>query len=690
MKRILLLLFLSFGFMQLEAQISCSFTYTQNNNNVTFSHNWALPMIYSLDSLVFNYGDGSSATIAPPTATSSHTYPNVPGVYIVCMTRYMHQLGSPNTIIPCTYCDSLVIGGTQSCAVNVSASATGNTVTANATASGGTAPYMYQYTLNPGNITNSTGVFPGLANGNYAVCVTAFDATQTLCSIGCDSVTVLPNFFCTTNIQTAVGTNSITATATTTGGMPPYVYTYTLNPGNVTNSTGIFTGLTNGTYVVCATSVDANNVTCMQSCNTIVLGPPMPCSTNLNAITNGNTIISTATAVGGTPPFTYTYTLNPGNITNSTGVFSGLANGSYTVCATAIDGMNNLCSTDCDTVVVGNTLGCITSVNTTASGTTITANATANFGTAPYTYQYTLNPGNITNSTGIFNGLANGTYIICATATDAQNIVCATACDSATIGGTTNCQTNVTAFAAGNTITASATATMGTPPFSYQYTLNPGNITNSTGIFAGMANGIYIVCATATDAQNVMCTPGCDSIIVGNVFPSNCIINAAFLETITGLNVTFSNSSTVSNGIILGTNWFFGDGNTSTLSSPSHTYIAAGTYNVILIVNGIDSLQNPCVDSSTKMVTVGPSSISSDGLGNLRIYPNPAKKSFIIEDEDNQSKEIFLFNPYGQVILKVQSTQKKTIINTNNLAYGLYYLKINKENFTYTQTILIE
>ena len=44
------------------------------------------------------------------------------------------------------------------------------------------------------------------------------------------------------------------------------------------------------------------------------------------------------------------------------------------------------------------------------------------------------------------------------------------------------------------------------------------------------------------------------------------------------LEVTFSNNSTNATGY----EWDFGDGNTSTLSSPSHTYTATGVYTVTL------------------------------------------------------------------------------------------------------------
>ncbi|MFK7786279.1 MAG: PKD domain-containing protein [Crocinitomicaceae bacterium] len=66
-----------------------------------------------------------------------------------------------------------------------------------------------------------------------------------------------------------------------------------------------------------------------------------------------------------------------------------------------------------------------------------------------------------------------------------------------------------------------------------------------------------------------------------------------------GQTIQFSDSTT-SFGQIVGWDWSFGDGNTSALQNPSHTYAADGVYNVKLVVTDASG----CQDSLTDQVTV--------------------------------------------------------------------------------------
>ncbi|KRE90964.1 xanthorhodopsin [Frateuria sp. Soil773] len=75
---------------------------------------------------------------------------------------------------------------------------------------------------------------------------------------------------------------------------------------------------------------------------------------------------------------------------------------------------------------------------------------------------------------------------------------------------------------------------------------------------------------------------------------------AGFGDTISGLTVNFTDSSTDSDGTIASRAWNFGDGGTSTATNPSHTYAAAGTYSVSLTVTDNQGATN----TKTQSVTV--------------------------------------------------------------------------------------
>ena len=86
----------------------------------------------------------------------------------------------------------------------------------------------------------------------------------------------------------------------------------------------------------------------------------------------------------------------------------------------------------------------------------------------------------------------------------------------------------------------------------------------------------------------------------GTAPPGNQPPVANFGDTISGLAVNFTDSSTDSDGTIVSRAWNFGDGGTSTATNPSHTYAAAGTYSVSLKVTDNGTATN----TKTQSVTV--------------------------------------------------------------------------------------
>ena len=67
-------------------------------------------------------------------------------------------------------------------------------------------------------------------------------------------------------------------------------------------------------------------------------------------------------------------------------------------------------------------------------------------------------------------------------------------------------------------------------------------------------------------------------------------------------SVTFSDNSTISSGNIISWNWDFGDGNTSTLQNPTHTYSPSGNYNVQLTIVS----DSGCIDSIIIPLIINP------------------------------------------------------------------------------------
>ncbi len=124
--------------------------------------------------------------------------------------------------------------------------------------------------------------------------------------------------------------------------------------------------------------------------------------------------------------------------------------------------------------------------------------------------------------------------------------------------------------------------------------------------------------------------------------------------------------------------WDFGDGNTSTEVSPSHTYEEAGVYFVSLTVFNEDN----CYDSKVVEVEVISSSLSSlkdvtiDAF-DLWIYPNPAKDLLYVRtDKDFQTNLIRIYDNTGLLVLEKTSFDGEDIdLNIKMFPPGLYYLK---------------
>ena len=125
--------------------------------------------------------------------------------------------------------------------------------------------------------------------------------------------------------------------------------------------------------------------------------------------------------------------------------------------------------------------------------------------------------------------------------------------------------------------------------------------------------------------------------------------------------------------------WDFGDSNSGTGASPTHNYLANGTYTVVVTAT------NNC-GSSTDTIQVVITGIGLDefGIGNISLYPNPNDGVFTVTGMNNFGDRATLevINSIGMVIYAKTfnaSSQQTLDIDLRGMAAGLYQLRIRNE-----------
>jgi PKD repeat protein len=122
--------------------------------------------------------------------------------------------------------------------------------------------------------------------------------------------------------------------------------------------------------------------------------------------------------------------------------------------------------------------------------------------------------------------------------------------------------------------------------------------------------------------------------------------------------------------------WNFGDGGTSTLQNPSHTYTANGSYTVSLTVSdGVNSN----TETKNAYIQVGPAGVdAAEWEKEISIYPNPANDQLNINSAI-RVESVALFDLSGkQKISKVECGGNFSV-NLSSLPEGIYILRIVTE-----------
>ncbi|MBL7891538.1 MAG: gliding motility-associated C-terminal domain-containing protein [Bacteroidia bacterium] len=426
----------------------------------------------------------------------------------------------------------------------------GNDASAILIPSGGTPSYNYSWS-DPGGQTSQS--VTGLSMGTYTCTVTDSNGCISLATVSITEPLVLSSVS-SPGSTSCFGGNDGQVMATPAGGTG--TYTYSWQPGNGTNSG--FSGLSAGIYTV--TITDLNGCTTTTTA-TVTQPTDLMASTSFTQSTcakpNG-----TATAIpsGATPPYSYLWDNG-----QSAKIATALLAGTYTVTITDVKG----CSKTTAAVIVNANMPAAMTSNTDVScfgGNNGTASVSVSGGALPYTYLWS------DNSAGQrINNLSAGTYTV--TITDGNNCTL-----SSVVNITQPSKIQVSLTSTGDVICRNEISTIssgvlgGTPLYTYQW----NNLkTNSTISVSPVQTTAYIV--LVADANG--CTEKSTITITVNQLP-DVAFNTIDTSGCGSLCVNFTNTS--SNDSIY--KWTFGDGDTSSLKTPSHCYNTPGSYGVILKV----------------------------------------------------------------------------------------------------------
>jgi gliding motility-associated-like protein len=460
-----------------------------------------------------------------------------------------------------------------SCAASCNGSAT-------ITAVGGIGPYNYQFNTFP-IINNATGIISGLCAGNYIASVT--DANGCSQSINFTILSPIALSAAITGLQSSCNACIGASTVTASNGTPGYTFVWTNSLAATVGTNAAVSSLCPGNYTVVVTDSQGCTATATAgvaqtvSVTVVTAGAGIQC---FGACTGS----ATANALGGTLPYTYTWSATTPSQTSQTA--TNLCAGTYTVLVQDQLGCSNtgtITFTNPPDIIIAPTQtnvncfgNCNGAINSNASG-----------GTGLLTYSWS--PGSITTTN--LSNLCVGTYTL--KVTDANGcsktqIFNITSTPSISATFTT---TNPSACIVNNgsiCVTPSGGPSGGAGPYTFAWS-PAGGVGGTTSCYSSLLAGPYTVTITdgacSTTVAAVLTTPAGPTLTINNQSVT-CFGSSTGGATVTASGVgpfTFTWTPVVG---------FTTIGNTSTASG-----LNTGTYN-ISVTDG-----NGCVTSQSIGIT---------------------------------------------------------------------------------------
>lgn len=205
--------------------------------------------------------------------------------------------------------------------------------------------------------------------------------------------------------------------------------------------------------------------------------------------------------------------------------------------------------------------------------------------------------------------------------------------------------------------------------FSVIFRTDPTLITNNSTLSStdaiAIRNAVKLICFDSLSNWNV-----------GNFDPE-----AGFSYSQFGATVLFSDSSKKSS---IHT-WNFGDGNSSSLVNPNHTYSTSGSFTVSLI-----SEECGIYDTAKTVINIVGVGVNENQNTLFSMYPNPSENGLLtLESKINSKSIIKVYSTTGKLIKSIGFINGRTQIDLSSFNRGIYYIEMEADGLRKIEKVII-
>jgi PKD repeat protein len=376
---------------------------------------------------------------------------------------------------------------------------------------------------------------------------------------------------------------------------------------------------------------------------------------------NGNTVSTTETLTVNAPNQNTTYTVQVTDPSNG--------------CVSSVSSMVNINPVPTANLTTSNATVC-------ANGSTVidlTIGNTGGQSTSAYAINWT--PGTLTGSSVTVSPTATTTYSVSVTSpfgcTQSNSLTITV--DPMLVGAIVSISPSDTIQCQSNLSPVMLVVNSNDPLLTYTWFPQSVISTNDSILVNPLTTTIYTVSAT----NQVGCVSSASATVVIEQNPV-----ASFSYTNSASNSASFNTSTIGATYL----WSFGDGATSELQNPQHTYAASGTYNVTLVVTN----SSGCSDTIVQSVVVSNVSVEEIfGIQGIVVYPNPTNGLLKVKfDLEHTALKIVVMNLLGDIIyekslLDIGNSNVDQIIDISEFSKGIYVIQVTCDsNQRYTQRVI--